>query len=190
MRRSYPYVGPAELRHTPPAPGSTTVDSPAHISDDQPRTFVVTPDGRLRLAPRHSEHVALAGDENVAAAGEIVFARDETGWRVTTVTNQSTGYCPDPDCWPAVAEALDRLGIRHPGDFTEKLVFRRCESCGERNVVRDADFTCALCDADLPAYWNFAALTAGCVERTPAHVVGGLSAGFVIGGSGEGCAAS
>jgi hypothetical protein len=76
-------------------------------------------------------------------------------WRVVEVTNQSTGYCPDPDSWPAVGEALDRIGVRHPGDFTDKVVFRRCPACGERNVVRDNDFTCAQCDSALPARWNF-----------------------------------
>ncbi|WP_197698917.1 hypothetical protein [Micromonospora inositola] len=70
-------------------------------------------------------------------------------------TNQSTGYCPDPDCWTAVGEALDGLGL-NPGDFSVKIVFRRCLSCGERNIVRDGDFTCALCDSALPTLWNFA----------------------------------
>ena len=86
----------------------------------------------------------------------MVFTRDASGWCVLEVTNQSTGYCPDPDCWPAVRQSLDSLGIAHPGDFTDKVIFRRCPSCGERNIVRDGDFVCALCDSDLPARWNFA----------------------------------
>jgi hypothetical protein len=71
------------------------------------------------------------------------------------VTNQSTGYCPDAICWAAVGRALERLGLEHPGDFTTKIVFRLCSSCGERNIVRDGDFTCALCDTALPLHWNF-----------------------------------
>jgi hypothetical protein len=59
------------------------------------------------------------------------------------------------DSWPAVAAALDRIGVPHPGDFTDKVTFRRCPNCGERNIVRDEDFTCALCDSALPAHWNF-----------------------------------
>ncbi|GAA1040086.1 hypothetical protein GCM10009557_60370 [Virgisporangium ochraceum] len=70
------------------------------------------------------------------------------------MSNQSTGYCPDPGCWTAVARALDRVGLPHPGDFTERFVFRRCPSCGERNIVRDDDFTCAPCDSALPTQWN------------------------------------
>jgi hypothetical protein len=121
----------------------------------EPATFVVDVDGALRLAPRRSEHVALAGGQDVLAAGEMRFVVNDDGWRVAEVTNQSTGYCPDPDSWPAVATALDREGIRHPGDFTAKIVFRRCPGCGERNIVRDDDFTCALCGNDLPPQWNF-----------------------------------
>jgi hypothetical protein len=70
-------------------------------------------------------------------------------------SNQSTGYCPDPDCWPAVAAALDRAGIPHPGRFTVEVIFRRCPSCGERNLVKDDWFVCALCEAELPREWNF-----------------------------------
>lgn len=84
----------------------------------------------------------------------MTFAHAETGWRVTDVTNQSTGYCPDPDSWSAVSRALDRARVPHPGDFTDKVVFRRCPACAERNIVRDDDFTCALCNSALPTHWN------------------------------------
>ncbi|WP_249998389.1 hypothetical protein [Actinoplanes sp. M2I2] len=158
----YRYVGPAQIRDQAVAVQAFTAE-PGDLAsrltgrrDTEPFTFVVTVEGRLRLAPRRTEHVAVAGGRQVLAAGEMTFARDGSGWRVAGVTNQSTGYCPDPDCWPAVGRSLDRLGIAHPGDFTEKVVFRRCPSCGERNVVRDGDFLCALCDSELPADWNFA----------------------------------
>jgi len=61
------------------------------------------------------------------AAGEMGFARTSEGWHADRVSNQSTGYCPDPDSWPAVAAALDRAGIARPDGFTHALVFRRCE---------------------------------------------------------------
>jgi hypothetical protein len=91
----------------------------------------------------------------IVAAGEIAFAPAALGWRVAKVTNQSTGYCPDPDSWPVVAAALDRIGVPRPDGFTDEVIFRRCLACGERNIVRDDDFTCAQCDATLPAHWNF-----------------------------------
>jgi hypothetical protein len=50
------------------------------------------------------------------------------------------------------------VGARHPGNFAEKVIFRRCPVCGERNVVRDDDLTRALCNSALPTQWN---LTAG-----------------------------
>jgi hypothetical protein len=163
--RRYRYVGPAELRDEA-VPGNFVVLDVAATLDSwlgrqgreervEPFTFVIALDGMLRLGPRRSEHVALAGGQDVLAAGELRFAPAEAGRRVAEVTNQSTGYCPDPDCWPAVGAVLDRLGVLHPGEFTDKLVFRRCPTCGERNIVRDDDFTCALCDCALPKLWNF-----------------------------------
>jgi hypothetical protein len=163
----YRYVGPAQLRERAVAVDTVRVDSPASLHRwlvrrdrrdvAEPVTFVVGLDGVLRLAPRRSEHVALAGGREVLAAGEMAFAATATGagWRVAAVSNQSTGYCPDPDCWPAVAAALDRAGVPHPGGFTDPVVFRRCPRCGERNIVRDGDLTCAVCDGALPDRWNF-----------------------------------
>ncbi len=163
--RRYRYVGPAEFRDQVIAVDAVCVNAPALLDQWQaerdrrelaePVTFVVALDGVLRLAPRRSEHIALARGQDVLAAGEMKLAPAGTGWRVTEVTNQSTGYCPDPDCWPAVATALDRVGIAHPAGFTNKVIFRRCPSCGERNIVRDDDYTCALCGSALPAQWNF-----------------------------------
>ena len=118
---------------------------------DEPFTFVIDVEGILLLAPRRSEHVACAGGRPVLSAGEITFGRAAGGWEVTSVTNQSTGYCPEGNSWPVVAVALDWIGVPHPGQFTDEFTFRRCPQCGERNLVRDGDFTCALCDAELPA---------------------------------------
>ena len=114
-------------------------------------TFVVTTDGVLRVAPRHSEHVVCAAGGEVLSAGEI---RVERG-RVLSVSNQSTGYCPEPESWPAVASALERAGIEHAGAFTDEMIFRKCPECGQRNIVKDGDFACAVCGAALPAKWNF-----------------------------------
>lgn len=162
--RRYAYVGPAELRNRVVAVDVVAVDAVASLDAwlagrdrgelAEPVTFVVALDGVLNLAPRRSEHIALAGGRDVLAAGEMAFASVGTRWRVVEITNQSTGYCPDPDCWHAVAKALDRVGRPHPGDFTDRIVFRRCPFCRERNIVRDDDFTCALCGSTLPAQWN------------------------------------
>ena len=84
----------------------------------------------------------------------MFLRRTGAGLEVVEVSNQSTGFCPEPESWPAVAAALDGLGIRHPGRFTQEVIFRRCPACGERNVVKDGWFACGACGADLPKDWN------------------------------------
>jgi hypothetical protein len=164
--RRYRYLGPAELR-TESAPADlvavgtrATLDkwlAERDLEDlTEPFTFIVDLSGVLWLAARRTEHVACAGGQDVLAAGEMAFAHSPSGWSVHEVSNQSTGYCPNPDSWPAVADALDRVGVPHLGSFTYPVTFRRCPSCAERNIVRDGDFTCAVCDSVLPTEWNFA----------------------------------
>ncbi len=155
--RPYHYVGPPEIALSASSPDACTVDTAETLLIwlESPRTctYVVTLAGQLRVAPRNSEHVACAGGMAVLAAGEITFAMPLAA---TQISNQSTGYCPEPECWPAVASALNAAGIPHPGGFTEALVFRRCAECGQINVVREENFVCAVCDAELPSGWNFA----------------------------------
>src|SRR5262249_22111149 len=100
-------------------------------------TFVVDARGDLRLADRRSEHVACAAGGPVLSAGEMFLRLTRAGPEVAEVSNQSSGYCPEPAPWPAVAAALDRVGLPHPGRFTQEVTFRRCPACGQRNVVKD-----------------------------------------------------
>jgi hypothetical protein len=167
--RHYSYVGPHDIRektrNDPPGP---RIESPADLdrwleslgeqltsADAVTATFTVDPDGFLRLVSRHAEHVACAGGGPVLSAGEMTFEPDGDAWHVTEVSNQSTGFCPQRGSWAAVAEALDRSGIPHPGRFTTEIVFRRCPSCGQRNLVKDEWYVCAVCDGDLPVEWVF-----------------------------------
>ena len=164
-RRVYSYVGPPELRSTvrPDREGRTVraaadLDTwlsgrgPAETSE--PFTFVVALDGLVRLAPRRSEHVACAGGADVLAAGEMGFVPAAGRWAVDEVTNHSTGYCPDLDSWQAVGRALDLAGVEHPGRFTHEVVFRLCDECEERSIVREQDFVCVFCGNALPRTWN------------------------------------
>ena len=155
--RAYRYVGPAEMLAAvrPAALGRAVLRREDIAGAGEPCTFIIDLEGILRLAPRRSEHVVCAGGMPVLSAGEITFEWGRGGWEVTSVTNQSTGYCPEGSSWPAVGQALDLLGVPHPGWFTDEFTFRRCGRCEERNLVRDGDFTCALCGAELPASWNF-----------------------------------
>jgi hypothetical protein len=165
MPRLYEYVGPHDVRQRTEgrAPGMairSRDDLERWMSESGKRddhagwtaaTFVIDAAGELRLDDRRSEHVACAGGGQVFSAGEMFFA----GGAVVEVTNQSTGYCPEPESWAAVAAALDRAGIDHPGRFTQEIVFRRCPKCGQRNIVKDGFYSCASCETDLPSEWNF-----------------------------------
>ncbi|GAA4145632.1 hypothetical protein [Actinomadura keratinilytica] len=129
---AYEYVGPEKIARRVDGVAGRPVRSPADLEErlaerrgecDEPFAFVVDVAGTLLLAPRRSEHVACAGGRPVLAAGEIAFAADGGGRRAAAgITNQSTGYCPDAGCRPAVAAALDRARVPHPGGsrrFTE-----------------------------------------------------------------------
>jgi hypothetical protein len=148
---SYRYVGPAELRSlVRPGGEGRSIRSPADFDGwmsartveelGEPFTFVVDLAGILRLAPRRREHVVCAGGGAVLSAGEISFREESGRWAVDEVSNQSTGYCPDVSSWSAVGEALDRIGIVPPCGFTHEVVFRRCPSCRQLNIVREEDF--------------------------------------------------
>ena len=163
--RLFSYVGPADIADLVRPDGrgqcirSATefgawVSARAAQELIEPFTFVVDAAGVLRLAPRRSEHVVCAGGEAVLAAGEIRFGCEAGRWAVVEVSNQSTGYCPSLGSWSAVAEALDRVELVRPDGFTHEVVFRRCRSCREVNIVREEDFVCVFCDEVLPLEWN------------------------------------
>jgi hypothetical protein len=159
MRR-YSYVGPDDIRRTALAstPRGTEIRAARDLepfATREPLTFIIGLDGILRVADRRSEHVACAGGDEVLSAGELTAVPGRDSCRVIEVSNQSTGYCPEPESWKAVADALDKAGIEHPGHFTFEAVFRRCTHCGERNLVKDAWFYCAICESALPPAWNF-----------------------------------
>jgi hypothetical protein len=165
----YDYVGPGSIRAKAVArPPGQTIDSVSDLAawlqatGHVPAsggvvvvTFVVDRQGTLRIADRRSEHVACSGGVAVLSAGELSLAPVGRGWRVEEVSNHSTGYCPEPESWPAVARALARIGLDHPGHFTQEVIFRRCPACGQRNIVKDRAFACGLCGESLPAAWNF-----------------------------------
>lgn len=115
-------------------------------------TFIVDQSGSLRLADRQSEHIACANRKRVLAAGEIAFTLSGD---VEEVTNQSTGYCPRPECWEAVEAALSGLDVNRPCNFTLVFHFRRCPTCGQINVIKDNIYECAQCGQELPDDWNF-----------------------------------
>ena len=169
MRSLYRYVGPRKIaERAPSAPAGTQVESPedvrrwvrqtaqeADAAGNIVATFIIDEAGWLRIADRRSEHVACAGNRPVRSAGEMTFTIRRSGVNVTWVTNQSTGYCPEPDSWPAVEAALSGAGITPPDGFSQAFDFRRCLRCGSINIIKDGVFECGACSTPLPEEWNF-----------------------------------
>ena len=165
----YKYVGPPEIRDAvADNPMGKVVDDPAAvftwITHDRPSadqdglyvaTFVVDFSRTLRIASRHSEHVQCAGGGPVFTAGEMAFCVEHKDLSIEWASNQSTGYCPEPDSFSELAKALYKAGIEPPAGFDPAIVFRRCPQCGERNIVKDDWFVCDICGAELPPNWNF-----------------------------------
>lgn len=165
-RREYFYVGPDAIREAAiKQPTGTRILTTADLRswlatadiDRLPdgtvmATFTISLNYELFLAPRRSEHVACAAGGPVLSAGEVAY--DES-LRVTEITNQSTGFCPEPESWSSVETALNRIGLDHPDTFTTEIIYRLCPACHQRNAVKDAWYYCAVCDAKLPEQWNF-----------------------------------
>jgi hypothetical protein len=174
MRPTYRYVGPRRIAdRAPPVPAGVQVDSPEDVrrwirqtgqelsaARQFTATFVIDEAGRLRIADRRSEHVVCAGGKPVLSAGEMTFTVMPSGISVSRVTNQSTGYCPEPDSWPAVQTALARAGIAAPDRFSQEFIFRRCPRCNSINIIKDGVFDCGVCSTPLPEEWNLDSATA------------------------------
>lgn len=162
----YHYVGPREIAER----AGTTVrgvslTSPEDVvrwltSRGEPlhaeitATFVVNAEGMLLVADRHSEHVACAGNRPVRAAGELCFVLEGGRVKVIRASNQSTGYCPEPESWVGVVAALRAAGLEPPECFDPCCEFRRCVKCGSLNLVKCGIFECGVCEAELPAAYN------------------------------------
>jgi hypothetical protein len=118
-------------------------------------TFIIDQEETLWIADRHSEHIICADGQPVCSAGEMTFQLNGSLVSVTDVTNQSLGYCPPPETWFSVSNALNKARIPHPADFTCKMIFRQCTKCGSKNIVKDFWFVCDVCRNDLSKEWNF-----------------------------------
>lgn len=167
MARLYRYVGPEAIREAVAgAPEGAIIGSAqaleawgrehgAGASASVTVTFVIDAQGRLRVADRSSEHVACAAGGPVWSAGELTLEREGArGWVIVDISNQSTGFCPEPSSWPEVEQALTAAGLSHPGRFTRAFDFVRCEVCGALVLLKDDWFVCPVCDADLPRGYN------------------------------------
>ncbi len=183
MRSMYSYVGPKRIAdRVPHQPAGIRVESAEDVlrwvrqtgqeldsNRSVTATFIIDETGWLHIADRRSEHVACSSGRRVRSAGEITFTVKASDVIISWVTNQSTGFCPEPDSWPAVENALTRAGIGAPDGFIQAFDFRRCPRCGVINIIKDRVFECGVCFTSLPEEWNFdakKAMVAG-IELSP-----------------------
>jgi len=164
MTRLYQYVGSRGiLERTKGHPVGTPIQCEADLAryvmasgrKELTVTYTLDLNGRLRVADRHSEHVACAGNVPVMGAGEMTVELFGEAAEILYITNQSTGYCPEKSSWNAIQAAMSGAGIDHPNAFTTAYEFRRCDACTAINIVKDGWLVCS-CGADLPKEWNFA----------------------------------
>ncbi|MEO8494126.1 MAG: hypothetical protein ABI614_03580 [Planctomycetota bacterium] len=167
MTCRYRYAGPAEIAGRVVGFGGFLVDSVEKLRDSLRSmdgyqsegsltvTFIVGLGGELRVSDRRSEHVKCAGGQPVLSAGEMTFVCENDRIFVERVTNQSTGYCPEPESWRSVVDALERIPLGHPDSFDPAFVFRKCPSCSQINIIKDQWYICDVCQTSLPIEWNF-----------------------------------
>lgn len=169
MAKQYQYIGSQEIiDNLPEKSARVCVNSAKDIlewiknSNQLPEydacyvaTFIISIDGKMWINDRHSEHVLCANGKNILSAGEITFEFDGNTVKIVAISNQSTGYCPESNSWNSVAHALKSSKIPYPGDFTTKFIFRKCDNCGQKNIVKDEWYFCAVCDTSLSKAWNF-----------------------------------
>ena len=167
MKRTYAYVGPVSLlKQLDLTQVGTRILSPQQVlqwientrqkqtNQQVVATFVVNLQEELVINDRHSEHVMCAGGHPVLSAGEITFEVNKAHVSVVAVTNQSTGYCPEPSSWPSVARAMRKAGLEGPHCFTNAYEFRFCYHCQQINLIKDQVFECVVCENMLEAHWN------------------------------------
>jgi hypothetical protein len=166
MAKQYFYIGPTNIPHNNSFLQRFCITNSRDVakwiditqqehSSSITATYIIDIDKNLWITDRHYEHVACAQGKAVLAAGEISFFQQNQDIEIIYISNQSTGYCPEPSCWSVVQDVLIQAEICHPASFSLECIFRRCEDCGQRNIVKDNDYHCAVCNHPLSRHWNF-----------------------------------
>lgn len=91
------------------------------------------------------------------AAGEVELGVAQKQLVVRGVTNQSTGYCPEPSCFGEIAAALVRVGVSATGRAVARLHLPAMSQVRSDRHREEDDFECAVCATPLPKEWNFGA---------------------------------
>ncbi len=158
MTRTYNYVVSRRIaeqaeapisRLAPATPDDIRSWSLAPNNGNLELTFVVDPRGQLWLSIDTASMSPARADSPYSLLASCVPRVTPQQVAVVSVSNQSTGYCPEPDCWPAVRDALRNAGLESPNEFTHAFDFRRCVSCSGINILKDGMPDCPSCGTEL-----------------------------------------
>lgn len=165
VEKLYTYVGPRDLLTLSPPEDLVQVVSAESFyrwaqnkkvrSEGYTVTYVVLASGELRMAERQTEHVACAEGGPVRAAGEMSFEIHKREVHITSLSNLSTGFCPEPEYLEQVLALVASLQVDLSTCDVHFFEFRRCQECQSTNVIKVGDPFCVVCDAPLPEEWNF-----------------------------------
>jgi hypothetical protein len=117
-------------------------------------TYIIDTNEIMWICDRHMEHVVCAIGMPVLSAGEVTFRINNNHVEIPYITNQSTGFCPEPKSWIAVNKALKKTNIKHPNKFSVNFIFRLCTNCSTINIVKENFYLCAVCNHALEKQWN------------------------------------
>ena len=83
-----------------------------------PETYILDKKGKLYLGGYMEEHVKAAQGKDVLAAGEMQLEKNKE-WKITQINNRSYGYYPAANSYSLIKPVLEKIGIKHPEEFTE-----------------------------------------------------------------------
>lgn len=84
----------------------------------RPQTYIVTTDNKLYIGGDVHEHVDVAQGEDILAAGEAFFEKNNGKWIIEKINNRSYGYFPDKTCFSEIKKAMENSGIVIPCNIT------------------------------------------------------------------------
>lgn len=91
-----------------------TIEQEKNGHPSKPQTYIITTDHKMFIGGDVHEHVDVAQGEDVLAAGEAFFEKNNGKWIIEKINNRSYGYFPDKTCFTEIKKAMENSGITIP----------------------------------------------------------------------------